>query len=101
MQFRSKTTMDVTEAYLSGRMEFTDHEKLRELINLLDNIPSRCFILDVEDLEFIDSAGLGMLLILEEEANERQIDLSIRHPRGSVLRSLMLARFHDILTVLQ
>ena len=101
MQFRSQTTENATEAFLSGRMEFTDHEKLRDLIGLLDQTPSRRFILDVADLDFIDSAGLGMLLILDEEANERQVSLTVRHPRGNVLRSLTLSRIDDILTVQQ
>lgn len=99
MEFQARTTPEAIEARLTGRMEFTDHERLRDLVALLDGPGARRFVLDVAGLDFIDSAGLGMLLILNEEAESRSVALVVRGPRNEVRRSIDLARIGEIVTV--
>lgn len=99
MDFQARTTPDAIEASLSGRLEFTDHDRLRDIVALLDNTTVRRFVLDVSALDFIDSAGLGMLLILQEEAEQKSVKLVVRGPRNDVKRSMELAKINEIITV--
>lgn len=99
MDFRARTTPEAVEAIVTGRLEFTDHDRLRDLVALLDDAAAGRFVLDVSGLEFIDSAGLGMLLILQEEAEEKDIKLIVRGPRNDVKRSMDLAKIGEILTI--
>ncbi len=99
MQFQQRSTPDVIEVRLSGRLEFTDHDQLRDVVGLLDGQRARSFIVDLSALEFINSAGLGMLLILQEEAEQRNIKLTVRGVQGDVKRSIDLARIGEIITI--
>lgn len=99
MEFQTRTSPDGIEVKLSGRLEFTDHDRLREIVELLERPAGRRFVVDLQTLDFIDSAGLGMLLILQEEAEQRNIKFVVRNPRNEVNRSLELARIGEIITI--
>ncbi|KAA0677512.1 STAS domain-containing protein [Roseomonas genomospecies 6] len=98
MNFQVRRSPETIEVLLSGRLEFTDHDSLPDIVDLL-NGDARRFILDMEALDFIDSAGLGMLLILQEEAEQRNIKMIVRKLRGDVRRSFDLARIGEIVTI--
>ena len=97
MELEARTTPSATEVRLTGRLEFTDHDRLEDIIALFAG--ARRLVLDLSGLEFIDSAGLGMLLILQEEAAQRNVALVVARPRDEVRRSLELARFGDLLAI--
>ena len=102
MDFKTTNTGDATEVRLAGRLEFTDHDKIPDIIEMLDPMAQtgrRRLVLDMSALEFIDSAGLGMLLILQEEAENHEIKLVVRGPAGDVRRSIELARLSEIITI--
>lgn len=97
MEFKTQTSADAVEVRLSGRLEFTDHDRLREIVALINADCAKNFILDLADLKFIDSAGLGMLLILQEEAEQNGISFTVARPRGEVRRSIELAKIDQII----
>jgi stage II sporulation protein AA (anti-sigma F factor antagonist) len=99
MDFKTTNTGDATEVRMTGRLEFTDHDKLQDLVTLLGQTSRRRFAIDLSALEFVDSAGLGMLLILQEEAESRDVELVVRGAAGDVRRSIELARLNEIITV--
>lgn len=84
---------------LTGRLEFTDHERLREIINLIGAEGAAVFTLDLRKLEFIDSAGLGMLLILHEEAGTRGVRMKTLIGSGAVRQTVTLARIDDVIDI--
>ncbi|CBS85944.1 STAS domain-containing protein [Azospirillum lipoferum] len=98
MEFKTIRTEAVPEIRLSGRMEFTDHDRLVEIVTELNELRASRVVLDLSQLEFIDSAGLGMLLILQEEAESRNTKLIVRGAAGDVRRSIELARLSEIIT---
>lgn len=99
MQFTVRPTPDAVEVMLSGRFEFTDHERFRDVAALVAANPGKRFVLDVGGLDFIDSAGLGMILILQEEAERGGVGLTVRRARGDVRRSIELARIDEIVKI--
>lgn len=99
MDFKTTNTGDATEVWLAGRLEFTDHDRLSDIIALVEQSTVRRFVLDLSGLEFIDSAGLGMLLVLQDETESRNIKMIVRGPAGDVRRSIELARLSEIITV--
>ena len=48
---------------------------------------------------FIDSAGLGMLLLARDEGKRKNLDVCLRRPRGQVKRMLEVARFDTMFTI--
>ncbi|CAK0750185.1 HptB-dependent secretion and biofilm anti anti-sigma factor [uncultured Gammaproteobacteria bacterium] len=99
MEFQTRTSGDEVEARLTGRLEFTDHDRLRDIVALLDGTRARRFVVDVAGLDFIDSAGLGMILILQEEAEQKNIKMVVRGPRNDVKRSIDLAKIGEIVSI--
>lgn len=98
MDFQTRNSPEAVEVHMTGRLEFTDHDRLSDIVALIEQSRARRFVIDVSQLEFIDSAGLGMLLILQDEAETRNVKLIVRGPRGAVRQSIDLARIGEIVT---
>ena len=56
-------------------------------------------MLDLANLNWIDSAGLGMLLLARDAAHKNDLKLVLRSPRGDVKSMLELGRFDTIFDV--
>ncbi|WP_029008606.1 STAS domain-containing protein [Azospirillum halopraeferens] len=84
---------------LRGRLTFNDHAKLRALIReMLQNQAARQ-VMDLEGLEFVDSAGIGMLLIAREEMANANKQLVLRSATGQVRRVLTVAQLNKIVMI--
>ncbi|MBY6263032.1 anti-sigma factor antagonist [Azospirillum sp. 412522] len=97
MDFKTTKTESAIEVRIAGRMDFTDHDRLPDILSQLDGTRNR-LILDMSRLDFIDSAGLGMLLIIQDEAEGQNVKLIVRGVAGDVKRSIELARLSEIIT---
>jgi anti-anti-sigma factor len=97
MQFEMKEN-DAAVA-LSGDLTFTDHVVFREIADRLALSSARAITIDVANLKFIDSAGLGMLLIAREEAGKTNRALVLRGAKGQVKRMFELTKFDTLFTV--
>lgn len=84
---------------LRGRLTFNDHAKLRGLIKEMLALPAKRQVLDLTALEFVDSAGIGMLLIAREELANAEKKLILRGAQGQVKRVLTVAQLGKIVTI--
>ncbi|MBR9970720.1 STAS domain-containing protein [Magnetospirillum sulfuroxidans] len=81
----------------SGRLVFAEHGHFQEIVeNLIANGGPRV-VLDLSELEFMDSAGLSMIMIAHEEAEAKQIALVLRNPKGAVAQLLSLSALEFML----
>ena len=53
----------------------------------------------MRDLEFIDSAGLGMLFLASDEAGNKNIKITMRNVQGTVQRMLEISQFNEIIPI--
>ncbi len=88
-----------TSVSLSGELTFTDHAAFLELSARLFGTTAKSVVIDLSKLEFIDSAGLGMLLIARDEAKNKSRDLVLRGPLGQVKRMFQVTKFDSLFTV--
>ena len=87
---------------LNGHFTAIDHDQFRMALDGLranDNV-STC-IVDLTHLDFIDSGGLGMLLLLRDECLKQKIALSLNKPNGDVMRILDIAKFDQLFNILE
>lgn len=84
---------------LRGRLTFNDHAKLRALIGEMAQNKAKRQVLDLSSLEFVDSAGIGMLLIAREEMVATDKELVLRAATGQVKRVLTVAQINKIVTI--
>jgi anti-anti-sigma factor len=89
-----KTTVEMT-----GRFTFGDHSSFRKLIEEVRGHEAATHVLDVAGVDFIDSAGLGMLLLARDEGEKTNTAVVIRGAQGQVKRMLEVARFDTLFTL--
>jgi HptB-dependent secretion and biofilm anti anti-sigma factor len=66
MQFQLDS--DAALVRISGEFRFSDHAAFKSLVERLFEVKESSIVIDLSKLEFIDSAGLGMLLLARDEA---------------------------------
>jgi anti-anti-sigma factor len=65
-------------------------------VQSLDDSGCHHIILDLGDLEHLDSAGMGMLLIARDRMAAKGGSVALRNAAGRTGRVLQLARFHGL-----
>jgi anti-anti-sigma factor len=83
----------------SGDLTFTDHMAFREIADRLAASPGKTLVIELSGLDFVDSAGLGMLLIARDEASKANRTLILRGAKGQVQRMFALTKFDKLFTV--
>lgn len=99
MDFEIHKNDATLEINLIGRMEFNDHSRFRELVDSISNEKKKSIIFNLSKLDFIDSSGLGMLIIANSIARQNHLNFCLRHPKEMVKRILDVAKFHTIATI--
>jgi anti-anti-sigma factor len=96
LNYKTEPADGITTVQLSGRFTFGDHSSFRKLIEeIRSHGPDTC-VLDVAGVEFIDSAGLGMLLLARDEGEKTNTVMILRGAQGQVKRMLEVARFDTL-----
>ncbi|WP_295850065.1 STAS domain-containing protein [Tardiphaga sp.] len=97
MQFQINS--EKTQALMTGDLTFADHASFKALIGSLLKGRGSPIVIDLSELDFIDSAGLGMLLLIRDEANKAARKLVLRGPIGQVKRMFGVTKFETLFVV--
>ncbi len=84
---------------LSGQFTFGDSKVFRPVLDMLDKDNIASVVLNLAPLEFVDSAALGMLLLLRDETGKRKQQLILRGPQGQVRKIFDVARFNTLFSI--
>lgn len=90
---------DAGQISVSGEFTFTDHGAFKEMMDEIISTRQLAVVIDLARLEFIDSAGLGMLLLARDEARKNDRKLILRSPSGQVKRMFGVTKFDTLFTV--
>jgi len=85
---------------LSGRLTFKDHVLMAKLVKQVVTDKLNRVVIDLSALEFIDSVGLGMLIVLAEEVHKFGGRFTIENQRGQVARVFITVQFDKFLKFL-
>lgn len=99
MKYTCKSTGDSVQVDLSGRLTFSDYTQFRELTDSFAEQNLKMCKLNLSDLEFIDSAGLGMLLIARDRLRMRDGDVVLKGAQGQVRKMLDLGHFGSLFSM--
>ena len=100
MQYEIKDQGQHSEIVLKGRLTFDDNETFRQIYDAVEAVPARSVTLDVSGIDFIDSAGLGMVLLLRDCTQGKGSSLALRNPAGQVRRLLDACHMDALLPIL-
>lgn len=99
MNYTCKTVGDAVVVDIKGRLTFADYSQFRELTELFTENKSRECQMVLDDLEFIDSAGLGMLLIARDKMRMQDGEVTLKGAQGQVKKMLDLGHFGSLFRV--
>lgn len=100
MSITSTLSADERTVTLSiyGRFMFSDHADFREGYNLASPLKSN-YILDMSRVDYMDSAALGMLVVLHERTGKDRKKVILKGCNPEILRILEISKFDQLLTI--
>lgn len=86
--------------HLSGALVFDAHPVWRHMLRQLPAPVSDTRIrLDLAEVDSLDAAGLGLLLITHDSLSAQGARMTLTGPRGSVRRVLEVSGFAQMVTI--
>jgi anti-sigma B factor antagonist len=79
-----------------GDIDLTTSSLLRSLVDQVIDDGAQAVVLDLSDVAFFDSTGLGVLVLIRRRLGDR---LALASPRSAVRRLLEITKFDTVLTV--
>lgn len=85
---------------ISGRFDFEVHRDFKTAyMPLLDNPALREIEIEMSKVDYLDSAALGMLMLLNERAKEANKPVTLLNPSSLVSQVLEVANFSKIFSI--
>jgi HptB-dependent secretion and biofilm anti anti-sigma factor len=84
---------------INGRFDFSCHSAFREAYS--GSASGTEFIVDMAEASYMDSAALGMLLLLREHTQQQGGKVTITNCRGQTYDVLQIANFHRLFKIVQ
>jgi anti-sigma B factor antagonist len=103
MGFDIRTELDgrVVVVSLSGEMDVYSAAKLRNELNRVFSEGKVHVVLDLTELEFMDSTGLGVMARASRRAQEAGGELVLRSPQRPLQKVLEITGMHRVFTVVE
>ncbi len=101
MQSYQEVTGNQINVHISGDMKMEDRQAFWGYVKLLQEPQYQSLLLDVSELEFIDSAGLALLLNAYDQINGTGKKIILRHPKGQVKQMVDIAKLHALFEVIE
>ncbi len=100
MDYTFKSDGPLLKCYMTGEFTFTDHPVFRDMIDAAVKTGARSIQLDLQNVEYIDSAGLGMFLVANERSSEEGWKFAISNPREKTQKMFTLAKLGTIVPII-
>jgi anti-sigma B factor antagonist len=100
MNYRISENNGAVNVTLEGALNFAANEEFQALLEKLVNMAPRHVTFNLAGLSGIDSVGLGLLHIAQEDLSGLKAKVSLAAPRESVSRLLELTEAHKTFEIL-
>lgn len=100
MQIKVNVNGDTATLSMNGRFDFNSHREFRAASEEALNAQGIGQIdIDMDNVEYLDSSALGMLLLMREKANNANRKLALTNCKGIVQQVLEVANFSKLFTI--
>lgn len=96
MRFEMKKDAGEVLVTFFERLTFSDNTVFRSLVEQMKATSTPRWVFDFSGLDFMDSAGLGMLLIARDTAMQMKAELELRGARGDVERLFRITKVNGL-----
>lgn len=87
------------ELRLRGKFTFADNKTFAEYFDQISTKSFKQVLIDLSDVEFIDSAALGILLLARDKCEKSATNLTLKNPHGQVKQMFDISRFGDLFKI--
>ncbi len=84
---------------LKGDLDYFSSKELREVISACIQGKTKKIILDLKDVPFIDSAGMGLLITASKELSKINGTIGLLNPSKEVLDLMVLATLDKVIRI--
>lgn len=84
---------------LSGRFDFNAHKVFRETYQKLLDDKAKAIILDLSQVDYLDSSALGMLLQFKEKADMQHTQIKLQNCSQLAKDVLAIANFDKLFEI--
>lgn len=99
MEHKIVNTGDVLELNIKGKFTFADNKAFSEILDDISNNNYKNFTINLDGVEFIDSAALGILLLARDKCVKSATNLLLKNPKGQVKQMFDISRFNDLFKI--
>lgn len=99
MELQLTQSHDTLTAVISGSFTFTDNPVFSRVLSASKQPDIQYITLNLTKVEYIDSAGLGMLLMLRDHCNQIGQQLILFSPTGQVEKVFSVAKFDELFQI--
>lgn len=99
MRYEFSSEGDSRTVTVVGEITFREHATFRPMLKDFLEADSHHFIVDLSGVGAIDSAGLGLLLLLRKDVQNKASRLTLKTPTETVHHTLLNARFETMFTI--
>jgi len=99
MQHTIEYHQGVFTATMNGSFTFTDNQMFRQILQEIDKHPVTEIIFDLSDVDFVDSAALGMLLLLRDISQKKRAAVILKGASGQVRKMFDVSKFGQLFKV--
>lgn len=96
MEYSILNQNDNKRVVFYGNIKPSSRAKFLEIGSALSEGTHKKWVLDVHDFDFIDSAGLGMLIELHDTATKNDVKIALCGANGLVKRMFELSKFETL-----
>ena len=93
MEFSMQDAGNTLEVMMQGRFTFSENQKFKLILQQALRSKPAVVIFDLTKVDFIDSAGLGMLLLAKDEMDSMSTSILLRGAQGQVKKMLNVSCF--------
>ena len=92
MELKIRKNEDIYIVDVLGEMDLYNSYKLKELLMKMIEKKVEKFIINLEDVEYIDSSGIGALIYITSTVKKMNFRLAISNVHGSVKKVIELTK---------
>ena len=92
MELKIRKNQEVYIVDITGEMDLYNAYKLKELIAKMLERSVKGIILNMEEVEYIDSSGIGALIYISSTVKKQNVRLFITNMHGSVKKVIELTK---------
>jgi anti-sigma B factor antagonist len=95
MELKIRKSQEIYIVDVQGELDLYNAYKLKELLTKMLEKKIERFIINLDEVEYIDSSGIGALIYISSTVKKSNLKLAITNVHGSVQKVMELTKLMD------